>query len=244
MKTLAHRSEGHAIAKTKREQTMKLPDGRLLGFAEYGAPEGDPVFLLHGTPGSHLWFAEDDPIAHEHGLRLIAVDRPGYGLSDPKKGRKILDFPADVAALADHLKLEKFAVLGTSGGSVYAAACGYALPERVQKVVMVSAVAPFENGKPPKEMCAQNRTAFFLSAKLPLVARLMFGYVRYLMRAKPEQYIQSVRDQVTHLCPSDREIIQREAEFVLLHMKEALRQGGSLTPGRKRSRYRACPYCR
>lgn len=143
METLAHRSEGHSIAQNRINQTFQLPDGRNLGFAEYGAPDGYPVFLFHGTPGSRLWFEDDDPTAHELSLRLIAVDRPGYGLSDSKKGRKILDFPADVAALADHLGLDKFSVIGTSGGSVYAAACGYAFPERVQKVVMVSAVAPF-----------------------------------------------------------------------------------------------------
>lgn len=234
MKTLVNISEGHNIAQTKRDQTIQLPDGRMLGFAEFGNSIGYPVFLFHGTPGSRLWFAEDDPVAQELGLRQIAVDRPGYGLSSPKKNHSILDFPADVAALANYLGLNKFAVLGTSGGSVYAAACGYALPKQVQKVIMVSAIAPFENGKPPKEMCAQNRTAFFLSAHLPWLARLMFRYVRYLMNHKPESYLQSVRAQVNHLCASDRKIIQQEAEFVLLHMQEALRQNereAALEPG-------------
>jgi len=75
-------------------------------------------------------------------LRVIAVDRPGLGRSDPLPGRRIADWPADVEALADALSLSRFAVLGYSGGVPYALACAEALPDRVSRAVLVACVGP------------------------------------------------------------------------------------------------------
>jgi pimeloyl-ACP methyl ester carboxylesterase len=70
-------------------ETVDLPDGRRLGHADFGDPEGAPLLHLHGTPGSRLDFATDryDAALREAGVRFIAVDRPGFGMSDPKPGR-------------------------------------------------------------------------------------------------------------------------------------------------------------
>ena len=84
---------------------MSLHDGRMLGYAEYGTPEGTPVFYFHGFPGSRLeWqlIGEDSALSALN-IRIIAPDRPGYGLSDFKRGRKLLDWPEDVSELADKL---------------------------------------------------------------------------------------------------------------------------------------------
>ena len=98
-------------------QELELPDGRVLGFDEYGARDGTPLFYFHGTPGArlewHLFGGEN--AAQRLGLRIIAVDRPGMGLSTFQPGRRITDWPADVRAVADALQLGTFAVLGCSG---------------------------------------------------------------------------------------------------------------------------------
>ncbi len=210
----------------RRGHTATLSDGRQLGYAEFGAPDGYPVFLFHGTPGSRLWFLKDDPVAYELGLRLIATDRPGYGLSDPKSGRSILDYPHDIAELADSLNIEHFSVLGTSGGSVYSSACAYALPKRVNAAGLIAGVKEFINGKPPEGMCRENRTAFFLARHLPWLARFTLNIGRKMMHSNPEKYIKTVQSQVSHLCPSDQEIMQSEEAgmHVLMHMKEAFLQ--------------------
>ena len=77
-------------------------------------------------------------------IRAIVPDRPGYGLSDFQRHRRLLDWPADVEQLADHLGLERFAVLGVSGGGPHAAACAYAIPHRLTRVGLVSSAAPLE----------------------------------------------------------------------------------------------------
>lgn len=207
--------------------THKLQDGRTLGYAEYGDRSGFPIFLFHGTPGSRLWFLQDDPIAKELGIRLIGTDRPGYGLSDNKAGRTVLDYPKDIIELADHLGIRQFSIIGTSGGSPYAAACAYSLPNRVVFCGLVAGINQFEKQKPPQEMCKENRTAFFLSKYFPFVARMTLSHGKKLMLTDPEKYIRSVQTQINHLCPSDQEIMKRKESgaHVLMHMKEALRNG-------------------
>ncbi len=119
-------------------RTLTLADGRVLCLAQYGDPDGPPVFYFHGYPGSRLEVALLDGLP----VRVIAVDRPGYGGSSPLPGRRLLDWPADVTAVADHLGLERFTVLGVSGGGPYAAACAYALPQRVRAAILLCPVPP------------------------------------------------------------------------------------------------------
>ena len=123
-------------------QTIKLHDGRILAFAEYGDLKGKPVMYFHGWPVSHLGAQKYGPLAKKLHIRIIAPDRPGYGLSDFQNDRRLLDWPDDVVALADYLKIKKFAVMGVSGGGPYAAVCGYKIPERITKLGIVVGLGP------------------------------------------------------------------------------------------------------
>jgi pimeloyl-ACP methyl ester carboxylesterase len=121
--------------------TVHLRDGRVLAYEEWGLADGFPVFGFLGTPLSLLaHLGKQAPEAA--GVRLILVDRPGYGRSDFQPGRKLLDWPDDVAQLADALGLDTFAVFGMSGGGPHAAACGYGLGDRVSAVGLVSSPGP------------------------------------------------------------------------------------------------------
>jgi pimeloyl-ACP methyl ester carboxylesterase len=128
-----------------RDGSVRCPDDRLLSFREYGAPEGQPVFYFHGWPGSRLDFALNDGAATAAGMRVIAVDRPGVGGSDRQRGRRVLDWPRDIAALADALGIDRFGVLGFSFGGPYARACAYAMPQRVRVAVLVSSSGPLDD---------------------------------------------------------------------------------------------------
>ena len=105
----------------KSSETIVLKDGRKLAYAEWGDPAGKPVFHFHGSSGSRLERPPDEKVLT--GIRLITIDRPGHGLSDFKPGYRLLDWPDDVTALADHLGINKFAVEGWSFGGPYAIAC-------------------------------------------------------------------------------------------------------------------------
>ncbi|KAJ5095489.1 hypothetical protein NUU61_004845 [Penicillium alfredii] len=104
-------------ASSQYSQIFRLPDGRALGYADYGSPTGYPVIYCHGYPSSRLegFMFDLHGTLHRNQIRLIAPDRPGFGLSTVKPDRRIMDWPADVKVLAQHLGLSHFAVLGCSG---------------------------------------------------------------------------------------------------------------------------------
>ena len=124
----------------KENNSIQLRDGRTLGYAEYGSSEGKVMFYFHGHPGCRLeakFLAEQ---AAQANVRLIGIDRPGMGLSSFKEDRTILDWPDDVTELADSLKIDRFAVVGFSGGGPYAAACAYKIPNRLTACGIIAGV--------------------------------------------------------------------------------------------------------
>jgi pimeloyl-ACP methyl ester carboxylesterase len=127
------------IATTRQ---LLIGGARRLTFAEFGDPDGMPVFAFHDLPGTRLFRHPDDALTAGLGIRLITIDRPGLGLSDSQPGRGLLDWPDDVGALADALRIGSFAVLGHGAGGPYAAACAYRLPGRVTKAAIVSGLPP------------------------------------------------------------------------------------------------------
>jgi pimeloyl-ACP methyl ester carboxylesterase len=122
---------------------VRLPDGRRLAFSESGCPDGSPIVYLHGAIGSPLRCGGELGSAVEAlGVRLVFVQRPGFGGSDPRPGRTLLDFAADVEQLADALELQRFGVVGVSAGGPYAVACAHRLPQRVRAAAAVSSLSP------------------------------------------------------------------------------------------------------
>ena len=123
------------------EETVHLRDGRSLAYATWGHRQGKPVFLFHGSPSSRL-FRPSPSVTASFGVRLITVDRPGFGASDFQKDRRLLDWPDDVAQLADALEIERFAIVGHSNGGPFALACAVKIPSRLTSVGLVSTVVP------------------------------------------------------------------------------------------------------
>jgi len=117
-------------------------DGRRLSVEQRGDPDGRPVFLLHGTPGSRLGPAPRPSVLYRMGIRLITFDRPGYGDSDRVPGRTVSAAADDVAVIADALGLGRFAVVGRSGGAPHALACAALLPDRTTRVAALVGLAP------------------------------------------------------------------------------------------------------
>ncbi|GLX93111.1 alpha/beta hydrolase [Herbidospora sp. NBRC 101105] len=116
--------------------------GRRLAVDEKGDPDGRPVFLLHGTPGSRVGPAPRPSVLYRLGIRLITFDRPGYGGSDRDRGRTIASAAHDTAIIADRLGIARFAVVGRSGGAPHALACAALLPDRVVRAAALVGLAP------------------------------------------------------------------------------------------------------
>ncbi len=126
------------------ETDLKLSDGRKLHIYDIGPENTLAVFWHHGTPNIG---APPEPLfaaAARLGIRWVSYDRPGYGGSTPDPGRNVASAAADVSRIADALGIDRFAVMGHSGGSPHALACGALLPERVLGVVAASGLAPID----------------------------------------------------------------------------------------------------
>jgi pimeloyl-ACP methyl ester carboxylesterase len=139
---MTQRRSGGIILEPGASAVVRLSDGRALGYAEYGDPAGTPVFYFHGTPGSRLEPTLIGDAAERQHVRLIAIDRPGFGLSDFLPKRRFADWPADVLQLADALGIGDFAVVGLSGGGPHAAACAAKIGRRLTATSIVSGAGP------------------------------------------------------------------------------------------------------
>ncbi len=113
------------------DATTTLPDGRTLAFTEVGALDGSVAFYFHGAPGGRLEISSNDRAFTDVGVRVITADRPGYGGSSSHVGRTTADWADDVTALADHLGVARFVVMGLSSGGPYTVACASLLGDRV-----------------------------------------------------------------------------------------------------------------
>ena len=160
---------------------VRLRDGRELAWYEFGDRDGVPCIYMAGTPESGLAGGAYDAAARQAGVRWISVDKPGYGHSDPKPGRSFTDWPDDVAELADHLGLDRFAVAGESGGGAHALAAANALPRRITVVALLAAMGPVDSDDRFAGMRPTNVLLFRLARLAPGLLRIgsliMWGIV-------------------------------------------------------------------
>ncbi|MHA1215538.1 MAG: alpha/beta fold hydrolase [Candidatus Hodarchaeales archaeon] len=209
----------------KTAQKITLKDGRRLGYAEVGDLNGKPVFHFHGYVGSRLEALLVEDLATQNEVHLIAIDRPGMGLSDFKANRSLLDWPDDVVELADALGIEQFVVEGISGGGPYAAACAYKIPDRLTACGIIAGLGPLD--LKTKGMMKKNQLLFFLARRLPWV----YGFLIWLMMGRQVTNIEKskklLQKGVKNLPEPDRMLFlnPRFQDFFALELAEGFRQG-------------------
>lgn len=186
-----------------------LSDGRTLAYAEYGVSDGAPVVFHHGTPGSRLLAILLDAAAREADVRVIAPDRPGFGLSDSDPGRTIEDWPTDVSALMDSLSIDRFGTVGFSGGGPFALACA-ANCSRAASIGLISALVPGADGG----------MLGTLARRIPVVLRAGFRISARFAQLRPGIVVQQY---------TSREVSSEVAEVAAQDFQEAFRRGTHAT---------------
>jgi pimeloyl-ACP methyl ester carboxylesterase len=214
------------MSRDKTNLTLKLKDGRILGYAEYGDPDGKPVFHFNGSGGSRLEHPPDMSILTELGIRYISTDRPGHGNSTPQQDRELLDWPVDVASLADHLGISGFYVLGWSAGGSHALACAYKMPDRVISGAIVSGLAPPDRPKPYKGYKGFLLLLMVLGRRFP---KLVYAFCRMVTK-QINSPSENMEDKFVKSLP---EVDQKPFENpdvkkqFLADIKEGYKQGGN-----------------
>lgn len=196
-------------------ETVRLPDGRQLGYAETGDPDGDPLLAFHGVPSGRLGAAVLDRAAREHGCRIVAPERPGVGVSDPDPGRTLTDWPADVTALLDALGIGTAPALGISGGGPYALACGALAPERVPRVAVCCGIGPMA------AVGFGDRLLFRSARYAPRVIRAFLRVEELSERYAPERTLER---RAAAAAPRDRELWLGEVGRLLVSAGPPARQ--------------------
>ena len=206
------------------EKWVHLNDGRRLGFITCGDEEGLPVFYCHGFPGSRLEVLLADDIATRLSIRLIGIDRPGYGLSDPQPLRSLTSWASDIVELADILQIPRFHILGVSGGGPYAAACAYMLPFRLLSAGIVCGLAPISSPGILHGMNVFNRFGLQLSGRLPSLVKAILLPLSNLIRHHPNIAWSFVAYRAKQ---PDRSFLKRRdiRQMMCMTFREAMRSG-------------------
>jgi len=225
IRTVTDRRLPHIETGTASNQ-IRLPDGRFLGYAEDGDLAGAPLFYFHGFPGSRVEGKLIGPLAAASGVRLISMDRPGYGISSMQPRRKLSDWPRDVAALADQLGIGRFSVVGVSGGSPYAAGCAAALPDRVIAAAIVCGVGPFNAPGAVSRFTLRRRLGIYVARHCPWIISPVYRTFATRIEQNPQQVIELLCNRVPE---PDRQVLSQTAfrEVLAASFREAFRQGSA-----------------
>jgi pimeloyl-ACP methyl ester carboxylesterase len=187
-------------------ETITLDDGRQLGYAECGDPDGVPLLVYHGFPNSRVFGALFDDVGRERGIRVITPDRPGMGVSDPDPDRTLLDWPDDVRQLLDALEIDETSVVGISGGGPYAAATAARLGDRVSHVGIVCGLGPMA------AVGLRERLWYYTARFAPSVSKLALWVLVQRARGDPAEWLESLAENAH---PSDEALWQGEVGQIL-----------------------------
>jgi len=219
------RDPGHDVA---GPHVLRLRDSRRLCYECFGATGArSAVLYFHGLPGSRLEAALLDQIGRKAGVRIVAVDRPGYGLSTPQPDGGWTDWVNDVAQLLDALDFPKVSILAVSGGGPYALACAQALPDRIDRVTLVCALGPIKD-RPElrKSLPGILRIAFWSARHLPFLLDLLYARpLRVIARLAPVAF---VRAMGFLLGGNDRRVLREPpvTRWLAQNLQESQRQSG------------------
>ena len=210
---------------TSLDRVIRLSDGRILGYAEFGSNAGPPSFLFHGLPGSRLAIPEmwpEEPVS----VRVIAPDRPGVGLSTFQPGRRLPEWADDVRQLADALSVERFIVAGFSGGGPPALAVAHGLPDRVIAAGSIAGSGQFDSPKVLEGMNWVNRMVVRLARTAPAALWLLVAPHARQVRRQPARVLEKAAGD-RRVPGADREVMTspRLRELMAAAAPEAFRQG-------------------
>ena len=211
------------------DHLLELDDGRTIGYATWGDPEGTLVFFAHGTPGSRRVRCPslDDPAwLSQRRLRFIGVDRPGYGYSCPRPEAGLLECAEDFVRVADRLGIECFSAIGFSGGGPYALALGALVPERVEGLAVVSGLGMLDRPEALEGMDEANAADFEMARESPEVLATELDEAARDLRENSWGNVSEISDELPE---GDRRILEQpDAQaFFFGPSQEAVRQGAS-----------------
>jgi pimeloyl-ACP methyl ester carboxylesterase len=196
-----------------RENLIKLENGAVIAFEEYGNANGVPVIFCHGWPSSRIMARLTDEPARDLGIRIISPDRPGISDSSLQPDRKLTDWPRLVERIADHLGIGDFRMLAISGGAPYAYATAAAMPQRVRAIAIVGGAPPLAELRDTEGLLPLYRWMLSLSRTRPRLLRRLFYLARPVLSLRPPMRLRPLLLRMLLLRPCDAESLRDAAAF-------------------------------
>jgi pimeloyl-ACP methyl ester carboxylesterase len=213
--------------------------GRRIAFSQLGDPQGAPLLYAHGFPSSRreAWLVHS--AACEVGARIISLDRPGYGDSDPAPGRLLGDWADDVRCVADQLGLARFGLIGVSGGGPYVLACagrlaqapGHGLEGRIAGCTLVCPLGPIYRDEQLEQMHWAARMNLRVGQQAEWISSLVFGGPTTALLERWPALVENTRSLAAPA--ADRAVLSEPETTVILNrtIADAMRNGA---PGARR----------
>jgi pimeloyl-ACP methyl ester carboxylesterase len=211
---------------SKFVRAVSLRDGRRLAYREYGDPDGLPCIYTPGWPASALLGKIYHKTARGNGIRWISVDKPGIAHSDYDPQQSLPRYAGDIGQLADQLGLDRFAVVGESGGAPFALAVAHGLAGRPTVTLLLGGMGPVEDEKVRNSMTPQSRRLLTIARRTPWVVSLQLRSLRRTVNdgIKGRRWVESLRDSGPE---ADRRALDKfDHELLLPATAEALQDGG------------------
>lgn len=196
-----------------RQKIVKLDNGGIVAFQEYGAANGVPVVFCHGWPSSRTMARLADEPARALGVRIISPDRPGISDSSIQPNRTLADWPRVLERLVDHLCIGEFRILAISGGAPYAYATAVAMPKRVHALAIVGGVIPFAELKDLRGLLPLYRWMLALYRYRPQLLRRLFHVVRPFLSFRTPLRLRPLFLKMLLLRPCDAASLRDDAAF-------------------------------
>ncbi|WP_254839212.1 alpha/beta fold hydrolase [Natronomonas marina] len=190
----------------RNPRTVTVRDGREIGYADVGDPDGTPLVVFHGFPNSRVFGAMFDEVGREYGVRIVAPERPGMGVSTPDPDRELTDWPDDVRDVADALGLGTFPVFGVSGGGPYAAVTAARCPDRVERAGIVCGLAPMAS------VGLRQRLWYYAARAVPPASKAGLWLLSRGVRRDREAFLEDVAESAA---PADGPLWRGEVGKVL-----------------------------
>ena len=196
-----------------RENLIKLENGAVIAFEEYGNANGEPVIFCHGWPSSRIMARLTDDPARDLGIRIISPDRPGISGSSLQADRKLTDWPRLVERITAHLAICDFRMLAISGGAPYAYATATAMPQRVRAIAIVGGAPPLAEISDSNGLLPLYRWVLALYRTQPRLLRRLFYLARPVLSLRPPLRFRPVLLKMLLMRPCDAESLRDAAAF-------------------------------
>lgn len=193
---------------------VRLQDNRQLQYYEFGDPLGRPLLYCHGGLSSGLDIMFADTTAKKAGVRIIAPNRPGVGQSTYVQNRSVLAWAEDVAELVDKLQIKQFAASGWSAGGQYAMACGYHMPKRVSRLIIIAGCLELSQKQQFDQLNAMDKRYTHYSKKMPYIARMIFRGLWLVAKLSPDYFTKA---SAKKLAPADSKVLLTESRDNLVY---------------------------